>query len=145
MKISTKGRYSLRLMLDLAMYQGDGVVPLKDVAARQQISVKYLEQVVSLLNKSGMIVSVRGKEGGYRLTKRPDEYRIGDIFRASEGSIAPVACLEGDVNPCERQDFCITLSFWKGLQKVINDYVDGKTLQDLLDDYESMQGNQYVI
>ena len=145
MKISTKGRYSLRVMLDLAMYQSDGVIALKDIAARQEISVKYLEQVVSLLNKSGMIQSVRGKEGGYRLTRRPEEYRIGDILRAAEGSIAPVACLEGDINTCERQDFCITLGFWKGLQKVINDYIDSKTLQDLIDEYESMQGNQYVI
>ena len=145
MKISTKGRYALRVMLDLALHQADGVIALKDIAARQDISVKYLEQVVSTLNKSGLIQSIRGKEGGYRLTRRPDEYVVGDILRAAEGSLAPVACLDCDVNPCERQDFCITLGFWKGLQKAINDYVDSQTLQDLLDNYEVMLGNQYVI
>lgn len=145
MKISTKGRYALRVMLDLAIHQGEGVIALKDIAARQEISVKYLEQVVSILNKAGMISSVRGKEGGYRLTRRPDEYTVGDVLRAAEGSLAPVACLDDPVNLCPRQDFCITLGLWKGLQNVINDYVDGRTLQDLLDEYEQLGGNQYSI
>ena len=145
MKISTKGRYAVRMMLDLALHQADGVISLKEIAERQEISVKYLEQVVSILTKHGFIQSTRGKEGGYRLLRRPDEYVVGEILRAAEGSLAPIACLDGEVNDCPRRDTCITLGFWQGLQKVIDQYVDGVTLQDLLDEYNERNGNTYFI
>lgn len=145
MMISTRGRYALRMMLDLAEHQENGVVPLKDIAARQEISKKYLEQIIPILNRADMLATERGYQGGYRLTRPPKDYTLGDILRATEGSLAPVACLEGTQNHCSRQADCVTLPVWRGLGKVINDYLDSITLQDVLDEQLRLRGNDYVI
>ena len=134
MMISTKGRYALRLMIDLAMHEQDGFVSLKDISERQGISVKYLEQIMALLNKENLLSSQRGPQGGYRLAKKPEEYSVGEILRAVEGSLAPIACLEGEENPCPRQKEWMTIGFWEGLNRVIDEYIDSVTLQDLLKD-----------
>ena len=133
MKISTKGRYALRMLLDLAMYGADGFVALKDIAERQNISKKYLEQIVPLLNKSNMLKTNRGYQGGYMLSKSPSEYTVGEILRITEGSLCPVACLQYSPNDCPRAGECITLPVWEGLYKAITDYLDGITLQDIID------------
>lgn len=145
MKISTKGRYALRMLLDLAEHQNDGFIALKDIAKRQNISKKYLEQIIPVLNRSDVLSANRGYQGGYRLAKSPDKYSVGDILRLTEGSIAPVACLDHDPVECPRRDECITLPLWKGLNKVISDYLDGITLQDILDNQKEMVANDYVI
>ncbi|MCI8647048.1 MAG: Rrf2 family transcriptional regulator [Firmicutes bacterium] len=145
MKISTKGRYALRVMLDLAVNGTGQYIPLKEVAARQEITLKYLEQVINLLKKSGFVQSYRGNAGGYRLAKEPAAYTLGDILRAAEGSLAPVACLEEEENQCLRSGYCPTLSFWNGLNKVINDYVDSVTLQNLVDERNALIGNDFSI
>ncbi len=145
MKISTKGRYALRMLLDLAEHKNDGYIALKDVAARQNISKKYLEQIIPVLNKSNILRSNRGYQGGYKLTKSPDKYTVGDILRLTEGSLAPVACLDHSPNECERSEGCITLPIWKGLYKVITDYLDSITLQDILDNQKELYANDYVI
>ena len=132
MKISTKGRYALRLMTDVAVHGGEEFVSLKDVAARQGISMKYLEQIAGLLGKAGLLRSGRGAQGGYRLAKPPQEYTLGSILRLTEGNLAPVACLETEENACERCGTCPTLDFWTGLYAVVNDYVDRFTLADLV-------------
>ncbi len=132
MKISTKGRYALRTMLDLAMHDRGALIPLKDISARQGITIKYLEQVVTLLSRAGYVRSVRGAGGGYRLSKDPSEYTAGDILRVAEGSLASVACLEDSENQCPRAAECLTLGFWEGLAGVINQYVDSVTLEDLV-------------
>ncbi len=133
MKISTKGRYALRLLLDIAR-QGEGaVVSLKEVSGRQDISVKYLEQIVLKLNRAGLLKSIRGVQGGYLLTRTPAEYMVGDVLRAVEGSLAPTTCLQDEVNRCQRCGDCDTLWFWQGMDQVISDYVDRHTLQDFLD------------
>lgn len=132
MKISTKGRYALRLMIDLAKHDDGTLISLKDVAARQGISVKYLEQIVGVLSKAGLLHSGRGPQGGYRLARRPEEYTVGAILRLTEGNLAPVACLEDRENQCERCAQCATLDFWTGLYAVINDYIDQFTLADLV-------------
>lgn len=130
MKISTKGRFALRLMVDLTE-QGDGAyVSLKDIALRQDISVKYLEQIVSVLAKGGLLLSNRGPKGGYRLAKPADEYVVGEILRAAEGDLSPVFCLTNE-NVCERADICPTRDFWQGLYDAVNDYVDSVTLNQL--------------
>lgn len=131
MKISTKGRYALRIMIDLALNSNGKYISLKDIAKRQEISNKYLEQIISMLNKAGYLEVARGNTGGYKLSKKPDEYNIGDILRATEGNLAPIFCVT-DSGECDRQKDCKTYSFWKGLDSVINDYVDNKTLADLL-------------
>ena len=132
MKISTKGRYALRLMLDLAL-ERDQVVRLRDVAKRQDISVKYLEQIISVLQKCGYVKSVRGPGGGYLLAKKPEEYTVGMILRLTEGNMAVVSCLEGDVNECERQKECMTLALWQQISKAVNDVIDNTTLEDLIE------------
>ena len=133
MKISTKGRYALRLLLDIAQ-QGEGaVVSLKEISLRQGISVKYLEQIVLKLNKTGFLKSIRGVQGGYKLTRPPREYPVGDVLRAVEGSLAPITCLQSEINQCERCDQCDTLWFWEGMDRAISHYVDQYTLQDFLD------------
>ena len=129
MKISTKGRYALRIMTDLAMNNDDSFISLKEISSRQQISMKYLEQIISLLNKAGYLDSLRGINGGYKLNRKPSEYRIGDILRIAEGDLTPVFCVHDD---CERKNECKTYNFWKGLDEAIEDYVDSKTLADLL-------------
>ena len=133
MKISTKGRYVLRMLLDLAEHRGEGYIALKDIAKRQGISKKYLEQIIPLLNNTDILVASRGYQGGYMLAKSPDMYTVGDILRITEGSIAPVTCLEGGSSVCERDGQCMTLYVWEGLEKVISDYLDSITLQDILD------------
>lgn len=141
--ISTRGRYALRMMLDLAENQGDGYVSLKDIAARQDISKKYLEQIIPVLNRAGLLQTTRGVQGGYRLTRRPEEYTVLDILSATETGLAAVACLEQDANPCARCCDCLTLPVWQGLDKVVRDYLGGITLQDVLD--RRNVGNDYVI
>ena len=131
MKISTKGRYALRLMLDLAMNGENNVVRIKDIAERQQISDKYLEQIISVLNKAGYVRSTRGPQGGYSLRKAPEEYTVGDILRLTEGSLAPVACVE-DERGCERETECVTVEVWKRLNQAISDVEDHITLADLV-------------
>ena len=138
MKISTKGRYALRLMVDLAEHRDNGFIALKDVAKRQNISKKYLEQIVPVLNGAGLLATNRGNRGGYKLAKEPKEYTVGDILRITEGSIAPVSCLDSEVNTCERKNFCQTLYVWEGLYKVVNEYLDGITVQDIVDKIESV-------
>lgn len=132
MLISTKGRYSLRVMIDLAEQKSDRYIPLKEIAARQEISEKYLESIIKLLVKGKFLTGVRGKGGGYKLTKSPDQYTVGSILRLTEESLAPVACLEADAPSCPRTCDCRTLSLWKGLDKVINDYLDNVTVADLV-------------
>lgn len=131
MKISTRGRYALRLMIDLAAQPPEQNTTLRDISARQEISVKYLEQIVSPLCRAGLLKSVRGAQGGYRLSREPRDYTAGDILRAIEGSLAPVACLEDETNRCARCGVCSTLSFWEGLDGMIQKYVDSFTLEQL--------------
>lgn len=131
MKISTKGRYALRVMIDLALNGDEKFISLKDIAERQEISNKYLEQIIAMLNKAGYLKTARGNSGGYKLAKKPNEYVIGDILRATEGDLTLTYCLteEGE---CKRKENCKTYSFWKGLDNVINEYVNSKTLEDLM-------------
>lgn len=145
MKISTKGRYALRMLIDLAEHQNDGYVALKDIAARQNISKKYLEQIVPVFNKSNILKTNRGFQGGYRLARTPDKYTVGEILRLTEGSLAPVACLDNDPVQCERAADCVTLPVWQGLYSVINEYLDGITLQDILDQQRERDVGDYVI
>lgn len=145
MKISTKGRYALRMMLDLAEHQGNGYIALKDIAKRQNVSKKYLEQIVPILNKADILNTNRGYQGGYRLARTPDQYTVGDILRITEGSISPVACLDKNPVECERAAECATLPVWQGLYKVIADYLDGITLQDILDKQHDRCYSDYVI
>ncbi len=144
MKISTKGRYALRLMLDMALHNNGDLVRIKDVAARQDISDKYLEQIISALNKAGFVKSVRGPQGGYRLTKDPEEYTVGMILRITEGSLAPVACLDGDINECTRNAGCATLLLWKKLDEAIKGVVDTVTIADLVKWQESTTDNYNI-
>lgn len=144
MKISTKGRYALRTMLDLAINNNGEYIPIKTIALRQEISEKYLEQIMSILSRTGYVVSTRGAQGGYKLAKEPKDYTVGMILRQTEGSLAPVACLDRDINDCERANSCVTLSLWKDLYKAINDVVDNRTLADLVDEYNKGIEN-YVI
>lgn len=134
MKISTKGRYALRIMIDLAQHTQDTAIPLKEISERQGITLKYMEQIMPLLTKAGYVRGFRGNNGGYLLSREPEDYKVGDILRIVEGSLAPIACLDDVPNRCERQDRCTTLKFWEGLWKTINDYVDGVTLADLVND-----------
>lgn len=143
--ISTKGRYALRLMIDIAAYSNGGVVSLKDISARQGISIKYLEQVVSLLTRSQLLISVRGNNGGYRLVKEPKDYKVGEILLAAEGTLAPVSCLQTEVNTCPRALGCATIDFWHGFYKVVNDYVNGVTLEELATKEREKIGNDYSI
>lgn len=145
MRISTKGRYALRLLLDLAEHKDEGYIALKDIAERQNISKKYLEQIVPILNKSDILKTNRGYQGGYKLAKDPAQYTVGMILRVTEGSLAPVPCVEQDPIECDRCDDCLTLPLWKGLNKVVNEYLDGITLQDLLDWQRARYANNYCI
>ena len=132
MKISTKGRYAVRVMVDLAMHNNGECIKVKDIAARQDISEKYLEQIIAVLNKGGLVKSVRGAQGGYRLAKDPQDYTVGMILRLTEGSLAPVACLEEDSDQCDRADTCETLELWRELYAAVNNVVDNVTVADLL-------------
>lgn len=143
--ISTKGRYALRLMIDIATYSNGTPVSLKDVSKRQDISIKYLEQVVSLLVKGRLLISVRGNNGGYLLAKDIASYNTFEILQAAEGSLAPVACLQTDINICPRVDGCTTIDYWKGCYEVIKKYTEGVSLQDLVDKEKNKLGNDYSI
>lgn len=132
MLISTRGRYALRVLMDLAEHTQEGYIPMKEVAARQGISLKYLEQIIPVLSKNGIIEGVHGKGGGYRLVKPPEECRIGDILRLTEGDLAPVACLEKNAKPCERAFECRTYPLWVDFYRLVNDFFDSKTLADVL-------------
>ena len=144
MKISTKGRYALRLMIDIAIHGNAELVRIKEISERQEISEKYLEQIVSSLNKAGFVRSVRGPQGGYKLTKEPKEFTAGMILRTIEGSLAPVACLDNEVNECERQESCATLILWKKLDEAIKGVVDNVTLQDLVE-WQLARPDNYII
>lgn len=144
MKISTKGRYALRLMMDLAENNTGSPISLKDVAKRQDISDKYLEQIISILNKAGYVRSVRGAQGGYMLKMEPQNYTVGMILRQTEGSLAPVACIEDDEIVCDRQQQCVTSIVYKKINDAISGVVDNITLQDLVDWQNEKNGN-YVI
>lgn len=132
MKISTKGRYALRLMLDLALAEPGSPVPLRDVAQRQNISDKYLEQIVTPLSRAGLVRSVRGAGGGYLLTRAPAGYTVGEILRPLEGSLAPVSCVDGS-ECCERAEQCVTLEVWRQIQQAVSGVVDHITLADLVE------------
>ena len=133
MKISTKGRYAVRVMLDLALNNNGECIKVKEIAARQGISEKYLEQIIAVLNKAGYVKSVRGAQGGYRIAKDPADYTVGMILRLTEGSLAPVACLEDGADICERCDTCETLEVWQELYNAVNKVVDGVTIADLVE------------
>lgn len=143
MKISTKGRYAIRMLLDLAQHNSDDFVALKDIAEHQNISKKYLEQIVPILNRKDILTTNRGYKGGYKLAKPANQYIIGDILRLTEGSLAPVACLDLTPIGCDRSRECPTLPIWSGLYKVITDYLDSITLQDIIDMQKS--ADDYVI
>ena len=143
MMISTKGRYALRVMIDIAENQHDGYLPLREIAARQEISEKYLEAIVKSLVKAQYLTGLRGKAGGYRLTRPPQEYTVGSILRLTEGSLAPVACLGDNPPDCPRMADCRTLPMWRELNTMIQNYFDGITLADLTTG--AQPGNDYVI
>ena len=143
MMISTKGRYVLRVMIDMAEHQSEGYVPLKEIAARQEISEKYLESIVKVLVRNGILVGLRGKGGGYRLNVSPEQCTVGRVLRLTEGSLAPVACLEQGSPVCQRAAECRTIAMWKGLDEVIREYLDGYTIADLMQ--SAQPGNDYVI
>ena len=143
MLISTKGRYALRVMIDLAEHQADGFIPLKVIAQRQQISEKYLESIIKLLVKAKLLTGVRGKGGGYRLEKVPEQYTVESILRVTESSMAPVSCLEPGSDVCPRSAECRTLSMWRGLDQLITEYFENITLADLI--HSDPEGYDYVI
>lgn len=143
MLISTKGRYALRVMIDLVEHQSEGYIPLKEIAERQEISEKYLESIIKILVKAKLLDGLRGKGGGYKLTKAPEQYTVGSILRLTEESLAPVACLEDGAAPCTRAAECRTLPLWQGLDKVINEYLDSILLSDLV--LPDSAGDNYVI
>lgn len=137
MKISTRGRYAVRVMLELAMKEQGKCTTVKEIAEKQELSEKYLEQIISILHKADYVKSVRGAQGGYYLTKDPKEYTVGMILRLTEGSLNPVSCLDHEVNQCERCDCCETLDIWKQLSEAINSVVDHITIADLKEKREN--------
>lgn len=136
MRVSTKGRYALRLMVDIAAHDGEGFVSLRDAAARQGISLKYLEQIAGTLSRTGLLQSGRGAQGGYRLAMPPEEYIVGQILRITEGNLAPVVCLSDPDSHCDHSSECSTQDFWAGLYATVNEYIDHFTLADLLAEYQ---------
>ena len=152
MKVSTKGRYALRLMLDLAQNNTGEMIRVKEISERQGISEKYLEQIITMLKKANYVKSLRGAQGGYRLAKEPEEYTVGMILRLTEGNMAPVQCvgkniipcLEDEINQCERADSCVTLRLWTMLDDAIKGVIDKVTLQDMLD-WSEEKGDNYII
>ena len=142
MLVSTRGRYALRVLLDLAEHYSGNYIPMKDVANRQELSLKYIEKIMPLLTKDALVEGVHGKGGGYRLTRPPGDYRVGDILRLTDGDLAPVACLGCDAKPCERAAGCRTLPMWSNFYKMVNNYFDGITLADLMNADVS---NHYII
>ncbi|MCD8153638.1 MAG: Rrf2 family transcriptional regulator [Clostridiales bacterium] len=144
MKISTRGRYALRVMVDLAENDNGRYIPLMEIAKRQEVSEKYLEAIVASLSRNGFVSSLRGKVGGYRLTRPPREYTVGSILRVTEGSLVPVACLEDMPNQCARVSRCRTLRMWEDFYRLIQEYFDGITLEDLLEKDNTDMGD-YII
>ena len=144
MKISTRGRYAVRILLDIALHQGNGYVPMKDIARRQRISRKYGDQIGMQLSQAGLLLAARGRQGGYRLVPDAGDVTVLKVLKTMEGSLAPVQCLETSPNLCDRCSFCMTLSMWTGLDRVVADYLNGITLQSLIDqappqpEYENM-------
>lgn len=132
MLISTRGRYALRVLIDLAEQNTEEFIPLKEISARQKLSQKYSESIMTMLSKAGMIEGIHGKGGGYRLSRTPGEYKIGDVLRLTEGTLAPVSCLECGAEPCERADECRTLPMWVKLDRMINEYLDQVSIADLM-------------
>ncbi|MDE7245858.1 MAG: Rrf2 family transcriptional regulator [Oscillospiraceae bacterium] len=143
MLVSTKGRYALRVLIDMAEHQSEDYVPLKEIARRQEISEKYLESIVKTLVKGGVLTGLRGKGGGYRLSGPPERYKVRDILHLTEGSLAPIACLEQDAPPCTRSSSCRTRELWQGLQRTIDEYLDRYTVADLMQAEEP--GDFYII
>ena len=143
MLISTRGRYALRVLIDIAEHQGDGYLPLKEVAQRQEISEKYLEAILKVLVKERVLIGIRGKGGGYRLSRAPDQFSVREILQLTEDSLAPVSCLDASSKPCSRAADCRTVRLWQGLNQVICDYLDRYTLADLMRADEP--GNNYII
>ena len=141
-KISTKGRYSIRILLDLAEHESGGYIPMKEVAARQEISLKYIERILPPLKAAGLIASTHGIGGGYRLTREPEDYTLWDILRVAEGDMAPVSCLQADAAPCSRAAECRTLPVWEGYYRVTKEYFSGITLANLMN---TPQVDNYVI
>lgn len=140
MMISTRGRYALRVLIDLAENQSGGYIPMKDVAERQEISLKYLEKILPVLAKNNYIEGVHGKGGGYKLTRKPEDYKVGEILRLTEGDLAPVACLECGAKPCKRAQKCRTLSMWTKFNEITNEYFDGVTIADLMENAANSRG-----
>lgn len=132
MMISTKGRYALKVMIDLAAHSGEGLIPLKEITERLNMSLKYVESIMSVLSKGHMVESASGKHGGYRLTREPNQYTVGEILRLAEGDLLPVSCNGLHEDVCENADSCYTFPFWNGLNQVINEYLDSHTLADLV-------------
>ena len=143
MKISTKGRYALRVVIDLAEHQTDGYIPLKEIAQRQEISEKYLESILKSLVRENILYGLRGKGGGYRLGLPPERCTVGSILRLTEGSLAPVSCLETDSAQCDRMSSCRTFPMWQKLDEMINSFFDGITVADLMS--AAQDGDDYVI
>lgn len=132
MRISTKGRYALKVMIDLAQHDDGTYISIKEIAGRQGISIKYLEAIVGMLNKAEFVISQRGKSGGYRLSRKPDEYTAGSILKVSEGSLAPVSCLD-ESGGCDKADECVSLPLWRNLDRIVDDYLESVTLKDVLE------------
>lgn len=146
MRISTKGRYALRMLVDLAEHRDNGFTALKDIAKRQNVSKKYLEQIVPVFNKSDILQTNRGFQGGYRLAVAPDKCTVGEVIRLTEGTLSPLACIDDDDEVrCDRSGDCATLFVWQGLKKVVTDYLDNITLQDIIDKKHESFVNDYVI
>ena len=132
MIVSTRGRYALRVLIDLAEHSEDERIPLKDIAERQEISQKYIESSMSLLSKNGFVDGVHGKGGGYKLNRAPEDYKVGDILRLTEGTLAPVACLEAGAAPCPKKEHCRTIPMWTKLDELIEGYLDSVSIKDLM-------------
>lgn len=145
MKISTKGRYGLRLMLDLAIHNDEGLVPLKDISSRQEISEKYLEQIIMLLNRASLVRSVRGSQGGYTLARPAKDITVGDVLRTMEGSLSPVDCVDDDGINCDMSSFCVTKEVWRKIKDAIENVVDHITLEDLVVSYNEKNAPDFCI
>jgi len=145
MKISTKGRYALRMLIDLAEHRGSGYISLKEIAERQEVSKKYLEQIIPLFNNTDLLKTNRGSQGGYMLARPPEKCTVGEILRLTEGSLSPVDCVDQDPIECSRSAQCPTLPIWQGLSRVINEYLDGITLADILERQRELYENDYSI
>ena len=145
MKVSTKGRYALRMLLDLAEHKDAGFIALKEIAERQEISKQYLEQIVSLLHTARILRTTRGKNGGYKLAVDPASCTVGQVLRITEGSLVPVACLEDEINQCERNGKCKTLPIWEGLNQTITAYLDSISLQDILEQKQERKAESFAL